>query len=141
MWPNSEIRITEDLKTQFESDWPVEIDLKPFNEICLNYGMSTEMGPSSNITTIYIFASISLLIIIIACINYRNLATARSIERAKEVGVRKVMVPYFLRRSNLYVAMVNSLLFEKINERFLRKNMCGFWKFSMYNQCILMMVL
>ena len=40
---------------------------------------------------IYIFAAVAVFIIIIACINYINLATARSIERSKEIGVRKVV--------------------------------------------------
>ncbi len=44
-----------------------------------------------NINDIYIFISIAILIILIACINFMNLATARSTERAKEVGIRKTL--------------------------------------------------
>jgi putative ABC transport system permease protein len=84
-------QIIEDIKKGFNGELPVEIGLKPFNEIYLEFGMSTGVGPISNITTVYIFGGIGILIIIIACINYMNLATARSVERAKEVGVRKVM--------------------------------------------------
>ncbi|MEQ8573100.1 FtsX-like permease family protein [Fulvivirga sp.] len=51
------------------------------------YAWVTEGG--GDITYIYTFASIALLIIIIACINYMNLATARSAKRSKEVGLRK----------------------------------------------------
>ncbi|NBC19192.1 MAG: FtsX-like permease family protein, partial [Bacteroidetes bacterium] len=43
------------------------------------------------ITYVYIFGAIALLILLIACINFMNLATARSAERAKEVGVRKTL--------------------------------------------------
>lgn len=44
-----------------------------------------------NLTSVYIMISVALLILFIACINFMNLATARSAERAKEVGVRKTM--------------------------------------------------
>jgi putative ABC transport system permease protein len=46
--------------------------------------------PNSNITYIYIIAGIALLILAIACFTYINLSTARSLERAREVGIRKV---------------------------------------------------
>lgn len=46
---------------------------------------------SGNLKYVYILSLIALLIVIIACINFMNLATARSAERAREVGVRKVM--------------------------------------------------
>ncbi|MBL7698626.1 MAG: ABC transporter permease [Chitinophagaceae bacterium] len=48
-------------------------------------------GPTGSPTNIYIFALIALFILVIACINFMNLSTARSMERAKEVGVRKVL--------------------------------------------------
>ncbi|NJM25077.1 MAG: FtsX-like permease family protein, partial [Bacteroidia bacterium] len=44
-----------------------------------------------DIKYVYIFSAIALLILLIACINYVNLATARAVDRAKEVGVRKVV--------------------------------------------------
>jgi putative ABC transport system permease protein len=47
--------------------------------------------PSGNRSYVYILAFIAVLILVIACINFMNLATARSAERAREVGVRKVM--------------------------------------------------
>jgi putative ABC transport system permease protein len=50
-----------------------------------------QMKPSGNITTVYILIGVAVLILVIACINFMNLSTARSAERAKEVGVRKVM--------------------------------------------------
>jgi len=84
-------KIINDLKEQFQGELPVEIGLKPFSDIYLNYGLDTGVGPISSMQTIYIFSGIGLLIIIIACINYMNLATARSVEGAKEIGVRKVM--------------------------------------------------
>jgi putative ABC transport system permease protein len=64
--------------------------LEPFDEIHLHspYG---GFEPNNNISYVYILAAVALLILIIACSTYINLSTARSIERAKEVGVRKVI--------------------------------------------------
>lgn len=47
--------------------------------------------PTGNMAYIYIFSAIAFLILIIACINYMNMATARSASRAREVGIRKVV--------------------------------------------------
>jgi putative ABC transport system permease protein len=49
-----------------------------------------QIEPSGSLTTVYIFAVIALLILVIAIINYINLATAKSAGRAREVGIRKV---------------------------------------------------
>ncbi|MBS1596920.1 MAG: ABC transporter permease [Bacteroidetes bacterium] len=50
-----------------------------------------ELSPSGNIQYIYIFSAVAIFILLIACINFMNLTTARSANRAKEVGVRKVL--------------------------------------------------
>ncbi len=50
-----------------------------------------KMKTGGSKTYVYIFISISIMILLIACINFMNLATARSTERAKEVGIRKTM--------------------------------------------------
>lgn len=47
--------------------------------------------PTGNIAYIYIFSAIAFLILIVACINYMNMATARSASRAREIGIRKVV--------------------------------------------------
>ncbi len=65
--------------------------LQPLTKIHLYSHVNFEISPNSDIKYIYIFTSIALLILIIACINYMNLATARSAKRAKEVGMRKVV--------------------------------------------------
>ena len=48
-------------------------------------------GPTGSLLNVYLFSCIAVFIMLIACINFMNLSTARSLERAKEVGVRKVL--------------------------------------------------
>lgn len=65
--------------------------LEPLTKIHLNPDLSGSMGNAGDIRYVYIFSTIAILILLIACINYMNLATARSTLRAGEVGVRKVL--------------------------------------------------
>jgi len=50
-----------------------------------------ELSPNGNIQYVYIFSAVALFVLLIACINFMNLTTARSANRAKEVGIRKVL--------------------------------------------------
>jgi putative ABC transport system permease protein len=68
-----------------------EITLMPLRDIHLHSNLVGEAEPNGNITYVYMFGTIALLILIIACVNFMNLSTARSGDRAKEVGIRKVM--------------------------------------------------
>lgn len=66
--------------------------LQPLASIHLDpTNLEAKMKPGGNRNSVYIMISVAALILIIACINFMNLATARSAERAREVGVRKVM--------------------------------------------------
>ncbi|MEZ5042404.1 MAG: FtsX-like permease family protein [Saprospiraceae bacterium] len=65
--------------------------LQPLTSIHLYSNLAGEIGANGNIRYIYISVAIALFIILIACINYMNLSTARSIKRAKEIGVRKTL--------------------------------------------------
>ena len=65
--------------------------LQPLTSIHLHSQLENEMQVNGNIAIVYIFISISVFILLIACINFINLATARSSERAKEIGVRKTL--------------------------------------------------
>src|SRR5437762_5107592 len=67
----------------------VNMYLEPFDKIHL-HSTYDAFEPNNSITYIYILAAVALLILIIAGSTYINLSTARSIERAREVGVRKV---------------------------------------------------
>lgn len=68
----------------------VNFDLEPFSKIHL-YSPYEGFEPSNSIIYIYILEAVALLMLAIACFTYVNLKTARSMERAREVGVRKVM--------------------------------------------------
>ncbi|MVM30781.1 FtsX-like permease family protein [Spirosoma sp. HMF4905] len=65
--------------------------LIPLTDIHLYSKQQYELAPNGDIQYVYIFSAVALFILLIACINFMNLATARSAKRAKEVGVRKVM--------------------------------------------------
>ncbi len=65
--------------------------LQHIKDIHLNSNYEGEIKANGNIKYVYIFSSVAVFILIIACINFMNLSTARSTERAKEVGIRKVL--------------------------------------------------
>ncbi|MCU0447078.1 MAG: ABC transporter permease [Microscillaceae bacterium] len=68
--------------------------LQVVSNIHLYSDLSNEISGNSNITYVYILTAISILILLIACINFMNLSTARSGKRSKEVGLRKVLGAY-----------------------------------------------
>src|SRR4030095_14115187 len=91
----------------------------PLLNIHLHSNKTAEIDGNGNALFIYIFLAIALLILLIACVNFMNLSTARSSNRAKEVGVRKVLgslkknlVQQFLTESLLisFIALIFSVL-------------------------------
>ena len=85
----------------------MEFTLMPVTDIHLYSGRMAELGANSDAIYVYLFSAIALFILVIACINFMNLSTARSANRAKEVGIRKVMGSF---RSHL----VRQFLLESI---------------------------
>jgi len=65
--------------------------LIPLTDIHLHSNYQAEIEPQGNIQYVYLFSVIAIFILVIACINFMNLATARSAGRAKEVGLRKTL--------------------------------------------------
>jgi putative ABC transport system permease protein len=65
--------------------------LQPLTKIHLYSNLQSELEPNGDIRYVRVFPIIALLVLIIACMNFMNLSTARSAKRASEVGVRKVL--------------------------------------------------
>ena len=82
------------LETFERSDGTCKIILQPLKSIHLTSSLTWEAYPNGNIMNIYIFSVIAVFLLLIGCINYMNLATARSAYRGREVGLRKVFGSY-----------------------------------------------
>ena len=67
------------------------LNFMPVADIHLHSHLDSEIEPNGDIAYVYIYSIIALFTLLIACVNFMNLATARSAKRAKEVGLRKVM--------------------------------------------------
>jgi putative ABC transport system permease protein len=107
-----------------------KLTLQKLTDIHLRSHLDDEVEENGDIKRVYIFSAIALFILLIACINYMNLSTARSALRAKEIGIRKVVgaerkeiISQFLSESVLitWVAMIfamilTSLLLPLINK-------------------------
>ena len=65
--------------------------LQPITDIHLYSHIDDEISPNSDVLYIYVFLVVAILILSISCINFMNLTTARSADRAKEIGLRKVL--------------------------------------------------
>ncbi|MCE7065635.1 ABC transporter permease [Dyadobacter sp. CY326] len=65
--------------------------IQPLQDIYLHSNFGFEIAPNGNVKYLYIFSSVAAFLLLIACINFMNLSTARSEKRAKEVGVKKVV--------------------------------------------------
>jgi putative ABC transport system permease protein len=73
--------------------WGAEayISLEPLSDIYLRSEAGNALGPIGSIDRVYLLMGIAIFVLILGCINFINLATARSVYRAKEVGLRKVV--------------------------------------------------
>lgn len=78
-------------ETEMTGNNYLSYNLEPLRRVHLHSDVDGNFEPNGDLLYIYIFGSIAVLILVIACVNYVNLATARAVERAQEVGVRKVM--------------------------------------------------
>jgi len=106
------------------------LSFQKLTDIHLRSHLDTEIEENSDIKRVYIFSAVALFILLIACINYMNLSTARSVLRAREIGVRKVVgarkkeiVTQFLSESVLitFIALFLALLLTGSSLPFVNK--------------------
>lgn len=102
-----------------------QIRLRPLEDIHLKANLMWEIEPQGNMTSVYIFSVVSVLILIMACFNFMNLSTALGSKRSREVGIRKTsgasrlqLIVQFLSESNV-IALVSLLLALILIEIFL----------------------
>jgi putative ABC transport system permease protein len=81
-------KFAEPLFSQF--DVKMRYDMQNITSIHLHSNLQKEPEESGNMSYIWIFSAVAFFMLLIACINYMNLTTARSARRAKEIGIRKV---------------------------------------------------
>ncbi|MBB6327550.1 putative ABC transport system permease protein [Algoriphagus iocasae] len=98
--------------------------LQPITDVHTNAGFQGDWTPPMSLQTLWIFLSIGVFVLFLACINFINLATARAIKRMKEIGIRKVngaqrtqLIFQFLAESFLInaVSMIIGLIFVYIS--------------------------
>lgn len=89
-----------------KSDY-VTLQLQPLRDIHLTSNLDYEIRANGNKNNVYVFGTIAIFVLLIACINFINLSTARATKRAKEVGIRKTL-------GSKRAQLVNQFLFESI---------------------------
>lgn len=91
MGPQVEQYMGKSFDDAMGKDLSMRLYLQKLTDIHLRSDLIAEFEPNGNIHYVYIFTAIAFFILLIACINFMNLSTAKSAGRAKEVGIRKVV--------------------------------------------------
>ena len=147
-----ERKLPEFVNRHYSGSYEKILHLEPLREIHLSSRFEEGFKPKSSIIYIYILSAIGFFILLIACINFMNLATALSLKRAREVGMRKVLgavrpqlvkqflsealllswlaLPLAITLAELFLPAFNSLsgiplAIDYFNDRFLVSLLCG----------------
>lgn len=107
--PVVEEKAGEDLRTYNGS---VVYNLQPLTDIHLYSNYMMEPGPNGNGNTVFLLMGVAFFIVVLAWVNYINLATARALQRAKEVGIRKTVGSQ--RKQLVFQFFVESFLFNTL---------------------------
>ncbi len=100
-----------------------KLHFQKLTDIHLHSHLTSEIEENGDIKNVYIFSAIALFVLLIACINFMNLATARSSKRSKEIGIRKVLGAYrhqlmkqFIGESMItaFISLLFSILFVEL---------------------------
>ncbi len=86
--------------------------LQPVTDIHLHSRLEHEISPNGDIRYVYLFLAIAFLVLLLACINFTNLSTARSVYRSKEVGIRGALGA--IRRQLIFQFLCESTLLASI---------------------------
>lgn len=90
--PQAEVMLGSTFIEDFKSGGnKLILHLRPLLDIHLHSHLRNELEPNGDIDYVYLLSAIAVFILLLACINFMNLSTARSAERAREVGIRKVL--------------------------------------------------
>lgn len=111
--------ILDKFNTELGKDNRIELGLQKFDQYYLHSEFKNGYPVSGRIIYVRLFSLVAIFILVIACINFMNLTTARSVKRAKEIGVRKVLgalrsllIPQFIGEAVLMaiIAMMGALI-------------------------------
>lgn len=105
-------RIFNQTVEEFTGGHPWRLDLQPLDQLYIAGSPTNSFGANGNPQFVKIFGAIGLLVLMLSAINFMNLSTARSSNRAKEVGVRKVLGSK--RRTLLHQFVFESVLFVTV---------------------------
>lgn len=84
-------KIPDFLTKYYDTEYGYTFQFEALKDAYLNSDAGRQPGPVGSKSNIYLFISVAVFILLIACINFINISTARSIDRAKEVAVRKTL--------------------------------------------------
>jgi putative ABC transport system permease protein len=142
---NNTIARIKNLPTPHINEWKEELVLQPADKMHLYTEFKNGKATGGRIQFVWLFGIIGVFVLLLACINFMNLSTARSEKRAKEVGIRKTMgslrgqlIGQFLSESLLvvFIAFIFSLLMVQLSLPFFNtladKQMSVPWSNSLF---------